>query len=259
MNAKTETTIVPSEVAAAGQQNVAAEASQALAIAQAYVIDCPEMYEAAADELKDIKAKYNRIDAARKKITQPMDAAKKAVMDFFRAPLENLEKAERSLKGSMLAYQQAEATKAAKAQREAEQRAAEERRALEAQQREAEKKAQEAMRAGDTSAAQAAVEVAEAVREQRELAEVAPVAALATAAPKASGISMRDNWKARVDDFKALVIEAAKRAQDGDDFLLSMLEPNQSALDVAAKGMKAHLNIPGVTAYNDQTIAARSK
>lgn len=259
MNIKTETTIIPGEVVAAGQQNVASEAQQALVLAEAFIIDSPEMYEAAANELRDIKGKYDRIEAARLNITRPIDASKKAVMDFFRSPLEKLEKAGKLIKASMLTYQQAEQKKADDARREAEAKAQAEQRALEAAQRETEQQLEGALQSGNVEAYAVACEAVETIREQRELAEVAPTRMVIGAAPKAKGTSTRDNWQAEVFDFKAFVIEAAKRAEAGDEFLLSMLEANMSALNTAAKSMKQHLSFPGIRAVNNQSIAVRAK
>ena len=68
-----------------------------LSSAKAYVIQSPEMAEAASDDLKAIKAKYKQLDDLRKSITKPFDDAKKGIMDLFRAPLEYLEQDRKSV------------------------------------------------------------------------------------------------------------------------------------------------------------------
>jgi hypothetical protein len=71
---------------------------------------------------------------------------------------------------------------------------------------------------------------------------------------RTSGISTRQNWKARVTDFGALVRAAAK-----DKTLLPYLEPNQRALDSRAKADQSTLSIPGVVPYNEAIVSARGK
>lgn len=263
MNAKTETTpalaMVNDAAVNAVQQTMATRALVATNIANAYEIDSPEMVEAAMEDLRDWKRRADDTETERKSFTDPLNAIIKRLIDAPRAYIDDLRNGERILKAKILAYQQAEEARAAQARRAAEQRALEERRAFEAAEREAERKAQEALQAGNVEAHTAACDAVEFVREQRELAEVAPIVAHVAPVTKAAGTSTRANWKAEVTDFKALVIEAAKRAEAGDEFLLGMLAVDQKQLDVAAKAMKNNLNIPGVRAYNNASLAVRAK
>ena len=71
---------------------------------------------------------------------------------------------------------------------------------------------------------------------------------------RASGISKRENWKAKVTNFHDLVKAAAK-----DKSLLAYLQVNESALNSRAKADKSTLAIPGVIAYNDSIVSARGK
>ena len=71
---------------------------------------------------------------------------------------------------------------------------------------------------------------------------------------RTSGISRRENWKARVTDFHALVKAAAK-----DKSLLPYLQVNESALNARAKADRSTLNIPGVIAYQEAVLAARGR
>ena len=65
-------------------------------------IDSPETYEILGGEIRDIKAKMKIVNDTRLNITRPMDAAKKGVMDFFKAPLEQLQQAEKLLNRLMM-------------------------------------------------------------------------------------------------------------------------------------------------------------
>lgn len=82
-----------------------------LVAARSYVIDCPDMYEAAADDLKAVKAKFRELDAKRKEIVEPLNKAVKAVNDLFRPPLDYLTEAESVLKGALLTYDQEQEAK----------------------------------------------------------------------------------------------------------------------------------------------------
>jgi hypothetical protein len=118
---------------------------------------------------------------------------------------------------------------------------------------------------------------AEAERQEREAREAAAIAAeidgdletaeviqaapvLAVAPPveptyqKASGITKRDNWKARVVNLKALA-KAVASGKMPVDYIL----PNQSVLDARAKADKSLLQIPGVQPYNDPIISGKAK
>lgn len=262
------TTLIPAGAQQAAT-TTASQAQQALELAEAYTVDSAEMYALAGEELRTIATKKAKLEETRMGITRPMDAAKKAVMDLFRGPLEVLEKAEGVLRHSMLTFKRAEDEKARKAQAEAEAAARAEREETERKRREAEdaerkarEEAQEAMKAGDQAAFAAAAEAAEAAAATREeaeaaaeLAEVAPPPmAMAQAAPAASGVSSRHTWKAEVTDLHALVKAAA-----ADPQLLAYLLPNTTALGGVAKALKASARIPGVRVYAEENLAVRRR
>lgn len=234
-------------------------ASQSFEVALAIKIDGPEMLALASDELRDIVTRRREIEDMRLSITRPMDTAKQKVMELFRAPLDRLGQAESLLRDEVTRYQREEREKAEAARREAEARAAAERAEAERREREALEAAQAAQASGDLEAAVAATMAAEEARESRELAEIAPLPAAARAPVKAAGISSRKTWKADVTDFKALVLEAARRAKDGDDFLLAFLAPDEKVIGQAAKSMQAKLKVPGVRVYAEDSLSVRRK
>lgn len=75
----------------------------------------------------------------------------------------------------------------------------------------------------------------------------------APARPAAAGVSFRDNWTAVVDDLPALV----KAVADGKA-AITLLQPNQTALNGVARSLKAALAIPGVRAVNERIAAQRN-
>ncbi|MCA3230971.1 MAG: hypothetical protein INH06_01420, partial [Cupriavidus sp.] len=185
-----------------------------------------------------------------------------------------LEQAESTLKGAMLTYDREQQRKAEEARREAERKAREERERIEAEAREAARKAKEeadliakeaeaaaaagdnvkaeelAIRAENTVAAGAAE--AEAIAITAEMVVAAPVP-IATAAPKISGLSTRQNWKARCTDKMALIRFIAEHPEHQH-----LLDINQSALNQLAKAQKDAMKLPGVEAYPDAVMSARA-
>ena len=73
-------------------------ADEAVEMADCIVVDSPEMYALAADELKSITARRKKIEELRFSITRPMDEAKSRVMAMFSGPTEALTRAEGKIK-----------------------------------------------------------------------------------------------------------------------------------------------------------------
>lgn len=223
---------MPTEVQA--QANAA---QQILEVANAYVIDCPEMLEAAGDELKSIKAKAKELETTRKAMTKPLDDSKKKIMDFFRQPQEYLKNAEATIKRAMLAYTE-------------EQEAA--RRKAEAEAREKARKEQEKLRKrAEAAAAKGQTEKAEALETQADTVVTPIVPKAQTQQP--AGVSMREVWSAEVTDARALL----QAVLDGKvpDVAISI---NMKVLNQQAKSLKNSLNWPGVKAVCQKTVAAKA-
>lgn len=126
---------------------------------------------------------------------------------------------------------------------------------------ELQRKAQEeADKQAEEERLQAAIVAEEAGASEKEVEAIVEAPVVSFAAPveptyaKASGISRRANWKAKVTDLHALVKAAAKNKD-----LLAYLEPNQTALNNRAKADEKTLNIPGVVPYNDSVISGRAR
>jgi len=267
-------------------QALAVKASRQLAQAQGYVIDSPELFDAAADDLKGVKAQLKTLEEKRKAMTVPLDNAKKAIMDFFRAPTNYLEQAEQLIKGSMLTYQQAEDAKRRAEQARLDELARQERERL---RKEAEEAAAEAARIEaiaaaerkkieeEAAAAAAAGDAAEAERLQeaaaisktesiiaaeqaaaeaaaaRAVASIIMAPTVAPMTPKTKGIATVEKWKARVTDKAALIAYVAANPQYAE-----LLTVNESALNAQARSLKGNLQIPGVESYPEQSLSART-
>ncbi len=136
-------------------------ASNAVRMADSFVIATAEDFTMAADELQSIKGKWNRLEAQRTAITGPMNTALAGINNLFRGPMTMLKTAEATLKGSMLVYtEEQERIAAEKKRKEDEERAA------------AQKKLDDAAREIEQKAANDRQAIAdEAARLQRENAE----------------------------------------------------------------------------------------
>ena len=190
-------------------------------------------YENASVILKDVKSRYKELDEQRKKITKPLDDAKKAVMELFRTPLELLDKAENKIKGLMVSYTTEQERKAkeeqARLQKLADQEAERKKKLLDA-------KIERAKASGKE-------EKAADLEMQKEtiVPIVAPVITPTIETPK--GVSYRDKWYAVVIDEKLIPRE--------------YLVVNMEALNKIAGATKGTLKIAGVEFKSEKILASR--
>ena len=190
-------------------------------------------YEVASTVLSEVKSRYKELDAQRKEITKPIDAAKKAVMDLFKTPLELLEKAESKIKGLMIGYTNEQERKAreeqARLQRLADAEAAKQKKILE-------EKIARAEASGKT-------EKAEELQMQKETITpiVAPIIAPQIETPK--GVSYREQWSAEIIDEKLIPRE--------------YLIVNLQALNKIAAATKGTISVPGVRFVSTKILASR--
>jgi hypothetical protein len=258
---------------------LADQAKAMLTGAADFVIDSPEMFDIAGDDLKQVKALQKQVEEKRTGITGPLNQAVKAINDLFRSPKEYLDQAEVTLKRAMIGWTTEQERVAAEARRKAEEEARKERERLAEVQRQQEaqaraaaeaadrarREAQEAAAKGDAEAAAAAQEQA---RQQAAAAEVAAAEANATAqtaevitmpvaAPtisKVSGVSGRVNYGAQVDDLM-LLVRAVAEGKAPVECLLA----NEKFLGAQARAFKkAGPLYPGVMAVAERGLSARA-
>lgn len=246
-------------------------AINALNTAKAYEIDSADMRDLAARELTKIKTLQKDVDTKRKGITAPIDAAKKAVMDLFRAPTEYLEQAEVLLKTSIQKFDRAEEQRRIAAQAALEEAARQERARLEqeaaardaaarAEAAEIQRKADEAAAAGKAEdaarlASEAQSRVEQGAAEVTMLQQTATlVSAPVAAAPRVTaGVSTRKVWKAEISDKLALIRYVAEHPEYVD-----LLDANMPAVNKIALALKANCPLAGVRVFEDAVIAARA-
>lgn len=244
---------------------LANSAQKALANAVDYVIDSPTMFELASDDLKRVKSLQKEVEEKRTSITGPLNQAVKAVNDLFRAPKEYLDKAEATLKRSMVAYTTEQERQAAEARARAEAEARAERERLAQQEREAqeaarkaEEEAQAAAAAGDQAAAVKAIQAAQEAQAQAEMAamtaNVMTVAPTVEAPAKVAGISGRVTYSAEVTSLIDLIKAVAEGAAP-----IECLQADTKFLGAQARAFKkAGALYPGVVAKEERSISARA-
>jgi hypothetical protein len=123
--------------------------------------------EAAAEDLKSIKARQQALEEARTKITRPLLEAQRAVNALFKGPADMLAQAEQIVKRGILTYQAEEERKRREAEAAAAEAARKERAKLEAQ-------AAKAAASGKLEKAEALQATAASIPERIEIASTAP-------------------------------------------------------------------------------------
>jgi hypothetical protein len=265
-----ETIRVPDAVDAA----LTEAAQDALDLVRNFNIDSADMYEIAAIELRGIVTKKDELEAERFAITRPMDAAKKKVMNLFRAPITWLEQAEAILKQKMVAFDRSERDRIAAEERQALAAADAERKRVEEaglaraaeiealESAQAEELATELEQLGESTEAQLVRETAKAEAAQKAdevLREAAADAQMIVAfvpqaeAPRADGIGKRETWHAEVTDMDALIRAAAEGNKSARECLMA----NESVLGAKARSLKKAFALPGVRVWSESGISAR--
>jgi hypothetical protein len=188
-------------------------------------------YASTGELLKAVKAKQKELEAERKAITQPLEQAKKAVIALFKKPQEMLIKAENILKKQMIEFQDEQERKRIAEEK----RLAEEAAKSEAKEKaKLEKKAVRLEEKGCTDMAMQARADAEAVH--------IPAPVLAKETPKVQGIAKKTVWKYKIEDQNQIPRE--------------YMMPNEKMIGEVVRATKGKIQIAGVKAYPETTIAA---
>jgi len=216
----------------------AREAVSMLTEARGFKIANNEQYAQAAEFLKTIKSFARTVEEARKRITGPLDIAKKSVMDLFRGPEMALTEAEVAVKKVMLGYQQEQERIRKEQERKAQELAKKE-----------EEKAKEKLEAKAAKAeSRGDLETASELREKKEEVFV-PRPIVASSMEKVAGVSTKKVWKARVNNKKKIpqdMLTATDRQK----------EAHEAHFNSIARSTKGSLPIAGVEFYSEETIAA---
>lgn len=184
-------------------------------------------YEGGADVLKTIKGLHREVEGQRKAITQPLNDAKKQVMDLFRPLTDTLSQAERTIKQRLVAWKSEQDRIAREEQRKAEAKAQRERERLQKQ--------------ADEAAAKGREDRAQTLQDRAASTVAAPPP---PAAPKVSGVQTRTVWRFRVVD--------ASKVPDKYKVV------DEKKIGGVVRALKGDTEIPGVEVWEESTMAARS-
>jgi colicin import membrane protein len=290
----TQDLILKAELKATDEMQVALRAgSGVVAVAEACVIDSPEMADLANDEMRSCKAAAKKLDEMRKAFIEPAKQIIATADGMFKPALEALVQAEGVYKTKLLGWtreqeriaeearrQAAEAERKARAEAEAkaaalrakaEQEAAEKRRqAQEAEQARLKAEAEGNARAAAAAAAQAARLQQEAQSKTDEaeakatdvaltVAASAPAPIPVATAPK--GFGSRENWVAELapghTEHGALQ-KICEAIADGRLDLFAVVKLDMSAANKLAKAQKKHMSVPGLVAVDRPVATSRA-
>lgn len=205
------------------------------------VIEDDSQLALAADQMQRIKGLAKNLDASRKEMTKPIDAAKKDIMDHFKAPISVLTTAENLIKKAMADYD----TKKEKERIAAEAAAAEaERKRVEKLEERAEKHREKGNE-----------EKADALEEE---AAMAVETAVVDTSPKVEGVSYATTYSAEVKDLLKLVKAVAEGRIPPNAVMADTKFLNQQA-----KALKENFDFmykdAGVKLKKEKTVRAKSK
>ena len=205
--------------------------------AKAITITSPESYTSAWDFLKKLKAMQKAWEEHHAPTVTATNTAHKMAVAARDKLLTPFGVAERWVKGLIGTYDREQERLRAEAERAA--------------QLAAQKAQEDAQLAAAVEAEQAGQrEEAEAIL---EAPVVVPPVIFRPTTPKVAGGSIRENWKARCTDLKALIKAVAEGRAPSTLLLL-----NQSALDQLAKAAKQDFQVPGCQAYTESVVSARA-
>lgn len=222
----TESITIPESTDDPRVKPVAKEVTDLTSKTEDFSIVDAESYEHGAEFLRLIKTMQNDVETKRKKITVPLDQAKKEVMDLFRPLVDSLTDAEKKLKRRMVTWKDEQDRIAREAQRKAEERARKERERLEREANRAESDGRHGR--------------AETLRERAEF--TVPDVPLPTA-PKVAGVSDRKVMQFEIIDPKKIPRE--------------FLMPDEKRIRRYVNAMRTDAEISGVRIWEESSLAAR--
>lgn len=220
------------------------------------VIDSPQMYALAIEEIRAIELREKALVERRMSITRKIDAAKKDVMDLFRAPVDRLHSLAESGRKLVSAYLIAERDKADALRREQEAADRAEKDKLEAEERRLREEAEKAAAKGHAKKAAELLNKAGDVVDKIDDVDSRPLTTFR--APVAAGTSTRENWKFEVRSLRELVLAAAEEiTTKDDDRLLAYLTTLDTAIGSTVRNLREKHRIPGVRAWREDTLAIK--
>lgn len=222
------------------EQEIKAEALTIVEQAKIIKITDQPTYDHACNLLlEQVKPFRKRWAEYWKTVKEPAWKAYQAIQDRFNEGDRPLEAAERQIKAEIAKWDTEQQKIREELQRKAEEEA---------------RKAEEEERLRIATMAEESGATEEQVNEIVNAPVVAVAPPVAMTYQKASGMSTRENWKARVTDMKKLCAAIGK-----GQVPITYVLPNESVLNARAKADRNTLNIPGVVPWNDPVVSGRSR
>lgn len=209
------------------------EVESLISRSKAIVITNQTELDAAVLLLLEVKQRYKDLESQRKSITNPMDIAKKAVMDLFRNPMSKLEELETKLKKAIMVFDEEQKRLAAEEQKKIQALIDKENEKLN---KSLDKKILKAEESGNQE------KVQELLLQKNSAPAVAPVITPTIEKPKS--ISYKITYVAEVVDVNLVPRE--------------WMIPNIQALTKIGQATKGTVSIPGVVFREQKTVASRS-
>lgn len=225
------------------------ESTTGLTVAEAYVIDSREMYDIASQQLVDIRKLEKDAEAARTKITGPLNTALKNTNALFKPIAEKCDRAKRLLGAKMIAFEDAERARV----RAAELAAAE--------------KARLEQEAAEQKLAEATQALADGTMEPDAFEEVAGDAMAAAVATSIGhveerldrgGHARRDRFTAEVVDLPKFLRHLADLLEKGDPTFDNTIDIKVGQLNKFADATQGSVALPGVKYTKQSNLAVRS-
>lgn len=197
----------------------------------------------AADFLKEIKIQKTKLEEERKKLTRPLDSAKKTIMDWFRPQETRLEEAELALKKKIAIFQAEERARAEERAKQA---------AEEAKKRQAEETARLQKAEADAELAGDVEAIQEIEQQKAVVSTMESVASVVVEVPKAEGVSEVRNWKGEVVDLSAFLKYVVETG-----LFINVIEVSPKELNALARTIKGTKEIPGLRFKQEVSISVR--
>jgi hypothetical protein len=234
--------ILPPEVSVEAQ----AAAETALAIEQhttALAITSEPEYIAAAETVKELKARARAIEEKRIELTAPLNQSLKRINELFKVPHATILAAVDRIGRAMIGYQDVQRRARMEAERVAREAAQKEQRRLDAL---AMERASRAEKKGDLAKAEAILEAVPVV--------VPPPVVAVPDPPAVKGLTTKSYWRHEVTDFAALVTACA-----AGEVPLEALLPNDKLLGQTARALKTAMRWPGVRVIEEKQLAGTGR
>lgn len=247
-------------------QGVLDKVATDIQIAPHLIIDSDDMLAEAQQVAGRLATAVKSIESERKQRKQPVLDAAAWLDEGYGKARDYLNELIDGIRPKILAYQQhlrAEAQRKADEERARREAAAAEAAAAEAAALAASKaaldKASQAREAGSEIVAatmeQSAVVAVDEARERAAQAAAQVAAPVFTAPTKVKGARVK--WKGRVTNKAEAVAFIGKMVAEGNTSLLHLLEIDESALNKQADLQRAAFNVPGLQAYEQESVSIR--